>query len=129
MYAKLSDPIYFSRANILSLLILIGSLYARAQFEVVTLANPINVQALSGCVKDPSGDEIEGAHVDLLDPQTEKAITSTTTDGNGNFHFKDFGKHEYKLKIAKPGFNILRVTIRLRKHSPALAVLTLPIAA
>ena len=116
-----------SRA-ILPLILLIGSVNARAQFEVVTLADPVDVQAASGQVKDPNGGVIDGAHVDLLDLQTEKIITSTTTDNEGNFHFKDFGKNTYKLKIVKPGFNILQVTIRIRKHSPARAILTLPIA-
>jgi len=116
-----------SRA-ILPLILLIGSVNARAQFEVVTLADPVDVQAASGQVKDPNGVVIDGAHVDLLDLQTEKIIISTTTDNEGNFHFKDFGKNTYKLKIVKPGFNILQVTIRIRKHSPARAILTLPIA-
>ncbi len=116
-----------SRA-ILPLILLIGSVNARAQFEVVTLADPVDVKAASGQVKDPNGVVIDGAHVDLLDLQTEKIIISTTTDNEGNFHFKDFGKNTYKLKIVKPGFNILQVTIRIRKHSPARAILTLPIA-
>ncbi|HSY70022.1 MAG TPA: carboxypeptidase-like regulatory domain-containing protein [Edaphobacter sp.] len=116
-----------SRA-ILPLILLIGSVNARAQFEVVTLADPVDVKAASGQVKDPNEVVIDGAHVDLLDLQTEKIIISTTTDNEGNFHFKDFGKNTYKLKIVKPGFNILQVTIRIRKHSPARAILTLPIA-
>jgi len=116
-----------SRA-ILPLILLIGSVNARAQFEVVTLADPVDVQAASGQVKDPNGGVIDGAHVDLLDLQTEKIIISTTTDNEGNFHFKDFGKNTYKLKVVKPGFNILQVAIRIRKHSPARAILTLPIA-
>ena len=116
-----------SRA-ILPLILLIGSVNARAQFEVVTLADPVDVKAASGQVKDPNGGVIDGAHVDLLDLQTEKIIISTTTDNEGNFHFKDFGKNTYKLKVVKPGFNILQVAIRIRKHSPARAILTLPIA-
>ena len=117
-----------SRAIILALILMIGGLNARAQYTVV-LAGPVDAQTLSGHVKDPKGGKIEGAQVDLFDLQTETAITSTTTDSKGNFHFKDFGKDAYKLKIAKSGFKVLSATIRIRKHSPALAVFTLPIAA
>jgi hypothetical protein len=105
-----------------------GSTETRAQVEVI-LADPIEVRTLSGHVQDPGKAEIEGARVELFDAQTDSVITSTVTDSKGNFHFKDFGKDSYKLKITKPGFNVLRVTLRIRKHSPALAVLTLSIAA
>jgi hypothetical protein len=118
-----------ARSITIAWILVIGSLNAHAQFEVVTLANPINARTLSGRVKDQTGIEIEGAKVDLLDVQTEETLTSTMTDSKGSFHFKDFGKSTYKLKIAKPGFNILQVTIRIRKHAPALVVLKLPIAA
>jgi hypothetical protein len=105
-----------------------GSSYALAQWTV-TLAKPVNIRALSGQVKDPEGGKIEGAHIDILDLQTEKVIASTTTDSNGNFHFDDFGKSSYKLKIFAPGFNILQATIRIRKNAPAFADFTLQIAA
>ena len=105
-----------------------GSTETRAQVEVI-LADPVEARTPSGHVQDPGKAEIEGAKVELFDAQTDTVITSTVTDSKGNFHFKDFGKDSYKLKITKPGFNVLRVTLRIRKHSPALAVLTLPIAA
>ena len=108
---------------------MVGGSYALAQFETITLAKPVSIRALSGQVKDPTGGEIEGAHIDLLDLQTEKVIASTTTDGKGNFHFDDFGKSSYKLKISKYGFNILQATIRIRKNAPPFADFTLPIAA
>jgi uncharacterized surface anchored protein len=82
-----------------------------------------------GTGKRPRGGKIEGAHIDILDLQTEKVIASTTTDSNGNFHFDDFGKSSYKLKIFAPGFNILQATIRIRKNAPAFADFTLQIAA
>jgi len=105
-----------------------GGAQTRAQFEVI-LANPVEVRTLSGHVQDAAKAKIEGATVELLDAQTDTVITSAATDSKGNFHFKDFGKNTYKLKITKPGFNVLQVTLRIRKHSPALAILTLPIAA
>ena len=123
------NRIFFLRATILSLIIMVGGSYALAQFETVTLAKPVTIRVLSGQVKDPTGGEIEGAHIDLLDLQTEKVIASTTTDSKGNFHFDDFGKSSYKLKISKYGFNILQATIRIRKNAPAFADFTLPIAA
>ncbi len=118
----------FSRAIIFSMILTIGNSHARAQYEVV-LAKPVDVGALSGQVQDPIGGKIEGAHVDLLDFQTEQVLASTTTNTKGDFQFKDFGKNIYKLKIAMPGFNLLKVTIRIRKHSPALVVFRLLIAA
>jgi Carboxypeptidase regulatory-like domain len=119
---------FFLRAIILSLITMFGSSYALAQYAVI-LSKPVDIRALSGQVKDPAGGEIEGAHIDLLDLQTEKVIASTTTDSKGNFHFDEFGKNSYKLKIFKPGFNILQATIRIRKNAPAFGDFTLPIAA
>ena len=118
----------FSRAALLSLILVMGGTQTRAQFEVI-LADPVEVRTLSGHVQDPAKAKVEGATVELLDAQTDTVITSAVTDSKGNFHFKDFGKNTYKLKITKPGFNVLQVTLRIRKRSPALAVLTLPIAA
>jgi hypothetical protein len=117
-----------ARAALLSLALVMGSTETRAQFEVI-LADPVEVRTLSGHVQDPDKAKIEGATVELLDAQTDTVITSAATDSKGNFHFKDFGKNSYKLKITKPGFKVLRVTLHIQKHSPALAVLTLPIAA
>jgi hypothetical protein len=118
----------FSRAALLSVILIIGGTEMHAQFEVVILANPVEVRTLSGHVQDPVKAKIEGATVELIDAQTDTVITSALTDSKGNFHFKDFGKNTYKLKITKSNFNVLQVTLHIRKHSPALAVLTLPIA-
>ncbi|HEX3373074.1 MAG TPA: carboxypeptidase-like regulatory domain-containing protein [Edaphobacter sp.] len=118
----------FSRVALLSLILVMGGTETRAQYEV-TLADPVEVRTLSGHVQDPAKAQIEGATVEVLDAQTDTVITSAETDSKGNFHFKDFGKNTYKLKITKPGFKVLHVTLRIRKHSPELAVVTLPIAA
>ncbi len=128
MYQVSPGKSSLSRATLLSLVLVMGSAETRAQIEVI-LADPVEARTLSGHVQDPGKAEIEGATVELFDAETDAVITSTATDSKGNFHFKDFGKNTYKLKITKPGFNVLRVTLRIRKHSPALAVLTLPIAA
>ena len=117
----------FSRAALLSLILIVGGTKTRAQFKVI-LADPVEVRTLSGHVQDTAKAKIEGASVELRDAQTDIVITSAETDSMGNFHFKDFGKNSYKLKIAKPGFNVLQVTLHIRKRSPSLAVLTLPIA-
>jgi hypothetical protein len=127
MYQVSPAKTSLARAALLSLALVMGSTETRAQVEVI-LADPVEARTLSGHVQDPGKAEIEGAKVELFDAQTDTVITSTVTDSKGNFHFKDFGKSIYKLKITKPGFNVLRVTLRIRKHSPALAVLTLPIA-
>jgi hypothetical protein len=123
------NRILFRRLAISAFILLIGSCQALAQFEVVTLAKPFYSREFSGQVKDPTGGEIEGAHIDLVDLQTQQVIASATTDQKGDFHFERFGKSSCRLKISKPGFNILLVTIRIRKNAPAMAVFTLPIAA
>ncbi len=127
MYQVSPAKTSLARATLFSLALVMGSTETHAQIEVI-LADPVEARTLSGHVQDPGKAEIEGATVELLDDQTDTVITSTATDSKGNFHFKDFGKNSYKLKITKPGFNVLRVTLRIRKHAPALAVLTLPIA-
>jgi len=123
------DQAYFRRMALPLLILVIESWNAFAQFEVVTLAKPVYIRALAGQVKDPTGGEIEGARVDLVDLQTQHVVASTTTDNKGSFHFDKFDKSSYKLKFFKPGFNILEVTVRIRKSAPLLAGFTLPIAA
>jgi hypothetical protein len=118
----------FRRLAIAAFILLIGSCQSLAQYEVVTLAKPFYSREFAGQVKDPIGGEIEGAHIDLVDLQTQQVIASATTDQKGAFHFEKFGKSCCRLKISKPGFNILLVTVRIRKSAPAMAVFTLPIA-
>jgi Carboxypeptidase regulatory-like domain len=123
-----NDRACFRRVAVLLFILVIGSWNAFAQFEAVTLAKPVYIRELSGQVKDPTGGEIEGARVDLVDIQTQQVIASTTTNNKGDFHFDKFDKNSYKLKIFKPGFNILQVTVLIRKNAPALVDLKLPIA-
>jgi hypothetical protein len=124
-----NDQTYFRRITLLLLILVIGSWNAFGQFEVVTLAKPVYIRALAGQVSDPTGGEIEGARIDLVDLQTQQVVASTTTDNKGSFHFDKFDKSSYKLKIFKAGFNILEATVRIRKSAPLLTNFTLPIAA
>ena len=115
-------------ATILFLLLLIGLSRANGQFEVI-FADPVYVQKLAGHVQDPTGGEIENAKIELFDIRTGKLIASTMTNSKGNFAFKDFGRSAYKLKIFRPGFNIVIVTIKILKKNASPAIFTLPIAA
>jgi hypothetical protein len=116
------------RCVILSALLLLPGLSpAIAQFEAI-YADTVYMQTLTGHVQDEMGVEIEGAKIDLLDLRTDKILASTTTDSKGNFHFKDFGKTTYKLKITRPGFNVLIVTVGIQKKGTPQAIFTLPVS-
>lgn len=124
---RLRTSNFTRHATILSLLLLIGPSRANGQFEVI-FADPVYVQKLGGHVQDPTGGEIEDAKIELLDVRTGKLIASTMTNSKGDFAFKESGRSSYKLKIARPGFNTVIVTIKILKKNTSPAVFTLPIA-
>jgi Carboxypeptidase regulatory-like domain len=99
-----------------------------AQYQTVTIADPIYVRSLSGHIQDPNKDAVRNAQVELFDLESGKLLASTTTDGSGNFHFERFAKSSYKLRVSMRNFDPLQATLRIRKNAPESAVLTLLIA-
>jgi hypothetical protein len=103
-------------------------LKAESGIELVILKDPVYVRTISGQVQAPDKSPIQNANIELFELKTGKVLASTTTDANGGFHFNDFGKREYKLKISAYGFDPEQATLKIRKTAPALAAFTLVIA-
>ncbi|HEY6375697.1 MAG TPA: carboxypeptidase-like regulatory domain-containing protein [Edaphobacter sp.] len=101
---------------------------ATAQYQTVTLADPIYVRSLSGHIQDPNKDAVRNAQVELFDLESGQLLASTTTDGSGNFHFERFAKSSYKLRVSMRNFNPLKATLRIKKTAPQSAIITLAIA-
>ena len=113
---------------VLFVVLIANSSVATAQYQTVTLADPIYVRSLSGHIQDPNINAVRNAQVELFDLESGKLLASTTTDGSGNFHFERFTKGSYKLRVSMRNFDPLQATPRIRKNAPESAVLTLSIA-
>src|SRR5271168_4652446 len=83
---------YFAAA-IIALLLLVGLPGASAQ----------NVGSLQGTVVDPSGSNVVGAAVTLVDIANNSPRTAKT-DASGGFSFSQLNPGVYRLEIAKDGF-------------------------
>ena len=67
-----------------------------------------------------TGDSIEGALVELLDPETMTEIRSTITDENGFYGFNQVSTEESILRVSKDGYQTVERYVNLEKQGSVL---------
>ena len=102
--------------SLASLLILTGSILGIISGALLMTGNPADLLNTSlfeessavdyaGDVWEAdTGDSIEGALVELLDPETMTEIRSTITDENGFYRFNQVSTEESILRVSKDGY-------------------------
>jgi len=85
------------------------------------LAAPISAAVISGTVKDPSEAVIPAARVSLTDP-AGKAVGTTSTAADGQFHFTDIAPGTYTLHVEHEGFETLEQLVTVATDDLHLAL-------
>lgn len=95
-----------------------------AQNQTVEISNLQLANSVSATVQDRTGNPVPRVTVEEYDAGWKQPLRSTRSDGAGKFSFAPVaGRKIYYLQLSAPGFNPLRVRVRLiRRHRPSLAL-------
>ena len=83
--------------------------------------------SIDGKVLDPTGAVVEGAEVKLQHP-TSGFSQTTSTDANGQFHFRNLPYNSYHLSISRSGFAPQAQDVDVRSAIPVNRQITLGVA-
>jgi Carboxypeptidase regulatory-like domain len=102
---------------------------ANAQMEIVEIEKPQPAKSVAGVVADPSGVPIAGVKVEERSADWKTVLRSTETDEKGRFSFSATPqKTLYQLQLGYPGFNWLRITLKLDKKAGTVIAVKMTIA-
>ena len=122
--------------NLASLLILTGSILGIISGALLMTGNPADLLNTSlfeessavdyaGDVWEAeTGDSIEGALVELLDPETMTEIRSAVTDENGFYRFNQVSTEESILRVSKDGYQTVERYVKPGEAGERVITLT-----
>ncbi len=93
-----------------------------AQYQVVELAEVQLAKSVAATIQDSTGAPVPKALVQEFDADWKTVLRSSSTDSEGTFSFTPVaGRKIYFIQISAPGFDPLRVRIRVdSKHGTML---------
>jgi len=101
---------------------------AVAQMQIVELADPQVARSIAGVVVDPTSATIPRVLVEEYSSDWKSVLRSTYADEKGKFRLSSKRKQKlYYLQFGCPGFNWVRLTIRLDSHGVGQLTVKLPI--
>jgi hypothetical protein len=101
---------------------------APAQQEIVVIEKLQLANSVAGVVGDPSGAPLSGVLVEEYSEDWKTVLRSTETDNKGRFSFSPAPRRTlYHLQFGRPGFNWLRITLKLDKKAGAAIAVKMPI--
>ena len=108
--------------------LLLFSLRAVAQTEIVEIEEPQFAKSVAGIVTDPSGAVIGSVTVEERTDDWKKVLRTTETDDKGRFRFPARTKPVYYLEFSRSGFNRVRLKLQLDKKAKPVIMVEMPVA-
>jgi hypothetical protein len=114
-------------------LLLVSSLRATAQMEIVDIEKPQVAKSVAGIVTDPSHAVIGSVTVEERSEDWKRVLRTTETDDKGRFRFRSRSKGRFRfparsktvyyLEFSRSGFNWVRLKLQLdKKARPGIMV-------
>jgi hypothetical protein len=93
-----------------------------AQYQIVERADLPLANSLSADVQDPVGSPLANVLVQEFSPDWKTVLRTSATDNHGRFSLASIGDRKiYCLQLSTPGFDPLRVRVRVdRKRGTSL---------
>jgi hypothetical protein len=118
--------------------LLLFSLRAVAQTEIVEIEEPQFAKSVAGIVTDPSGAVIGSVTVEERTDDWKKVLRTTETDDKGRFRFHVRSKGRFRfpartkpvyyLEFSRSGFNRVRLKLQLDKKAKPVIMVEMPVA-
>jgi hypothetical protein len=114
--------------QIISIFILfVLSLSAAAQ-DAIKIQKPFDASSLSGTVVDQIGRGVPGILVERLNLDKNRTQDEIVTDAKGLFSFSRTTQGKHSLKLSKPGWSTMYITVVIDKKAKGKLELTMSIA-
>jgi hypothetical protein len=84
---------------------------------IIVIKKPLDASSLSGSVSDPTGCPVEKVLVEIVDERDKRRVDARLTNQKGTFLFPKERKGRYVLRLSKPGFDTMLVTVVVQKGS------------
>ena len=117
--------------------LLLFSLRAVAQTEIVEIEEPQFAKSVAGIVTDPSGAVIGSVTVEERTDDWKKVLRTTETDDKGRFRFRSHSKGRFRfpartkpvyyLEFSRSGFNRVRLKLQLDKKAKPVIMVEMPL--
>jgi hypothetical protein len=104
------------------------NLWAVAQYQLIEIEELQLSKSTAGIVIDPSGAAIPNVTIEERSDDWKVVLRTTQTDEKGRFHFSRDPKRVVHLEFSTPGFNRLRIRVRLDKKGDAKLAVKMYIA-
>lgn len=104
------------------------NLWAVAQYQLIEIEELQLLKSTAGVVIDASGAAIPNVTVEERSNDWKIVFRTTHTDEKGRFHFSRDPKRVVYLEFSSPGFNRLRIRVRLDKKGEAKLAVKMSIA-
>jgi hypothetical protein len=117
--------------------LLLFSLRAVAQMEIVEIEQPQLAKSVAGIVTDPSHAVIGSVTVEERSEDWKKVLRTTETDDKGRFRFRSHSKGRFRfparrktvyyLEFSRSGFNWVRLKLQLDKKAKPVIMVEMPL--
>jgi hypothetical protein len=114
--------------QIISAFILFVLSHSSIAQEAIRIQKPFHASSLSGIVVDQTGSEIPEVLVERLSLDKNSLQDGRVTDAGGLFRFSGITQGKYSLKLSKPGWSTMYVTVVIDKKAKGKLKLTMSIA-
>jgi hypothetical protein len=115
------------RQIISAFILFVLSISSMAQ-EAIEIQKPFHASSLSGIVVDQTGREIPEVVVERLSLDKNSVQAGRVTDAKGLFSFSGITQGKHSLKLSKPGWSTMYVTVVIDKKAKGKLKLTMSIA-
>jgi hypothetical protein len=104
------------------------NVWAVAQYQLIEIEQLQLSKSTAGVVIDQSGAAIPNVTVEERSNDWKVLLRTTHTDEKGRFHFSRDPKRVVYLEFSSPGFDRLRIRVRLDKKGEAKLLVKMVIA-
>src|SRR6185437_3670577 len=99
-----------------------------AQYQLIEIEEVQLSRSTAGVVIDPSGAAIPNVTIEERSDDWKIVLRTTHSDEKGRFHFSSDPNRTIHLEFSSPGFDLLRIRVRLDKKGEAKLVVKMVIA-
>lgn len=116
------------RKSTIVAIVCVLNLWAAAQMQLIEIQELQLSRSSAGVVIDPSGATIPHVTIEERSDDWKIVLRTTFSDEEGRFHFSRHPNRVVHLEFSSPGFNRLRIRVRIDKTGEAKLVVKMSIA-
>src|SRR5262245_39893697 len=102
--------------------------HVRHLLALVLFSSFVHAAGIKGTVKDPSGAAVAGTNVEVRAVPATSSPKTTKTDATGAFQFTSLSGTQFRLRVARPGFDPFETDVTVEEGKDAFVEINLKVA-